>query len=393
MFAVAWGANQFVSMLVAYRAQRGLSAATTDGLFGIYALALIAALLLAGPAADVWGRARVVRPAVVVSALATIVLMCGEDSVGLLLAGRFLAGAASGAIFAAGTAWVKDLSAAPAGGDEESGARRAAVALSLGFGVGPLATGVAGQWAPDPLLTAYVPHLLIVAAVTPLLWRVPVRQEAVGSGRGFVKRLRVPSVGHRRFLRVVLPAAPWVFAGPSVAFAVLPSLVASRTGGFGVAFAGVAAGLTLGVGVAVQSLTRRLDQPGRVAASVLGLLLTAAGMAAAAVAAAVEEPWLVLAAAVPLGAGYGTGLVSGLLEAQRIARPDDLAGLTAVYYALTYVGFGLPLLLAAVRPLVSYPLMLAAAAVLAVVSAALVTQGSRVPLASMPGHAPVCLRP
>ena len=49
---------------------------------------------------------------------------------------------------------------------------------------------------------------------------------------------------------------------------------------------------------------------------------------------------LVLVAAVPLGAGYGLGLVSGLLETQRIAAPDELAGLTAYEMAAT-VDFGL----------------------------------------------------
>ena len=72
MFAVAWGANQFVSLLVAYHAQRGVSAAVSDELFGIYAVALIFALLLTGPAADLWGRARIVRPAVALSALTAL---------------------------------------------------------------------------------------------------------------------------------------------------------------------------------------------------------------------------------------------------------------------------------------------------------------------------------
>ncbi|HEY1620570.1 MAG TPA: hypothetical protein VGG25_23295, partial [Streptosporangiaceae bacterium] len=34
MFAVGWGANQFSSLLIAYRGERGLPATTADGLFG-----------------------------------------------------------------------------------------------------------------------------------------------------------------------------------------------------------------------------------------------------------------------------------------------------------------------------------------------------------------------
>jgi hypothetical protein len=376
MFAVGWGANQFVSMLVAYKSERGISTAVNDGLFGIYAVALIVALLLCGPAADLWGRARVVRPAVALSLVASVVLMTGTHSVPLLFLGRFLGGVASGAIFAAGSAWVKELSV----GDEGLGARRAALSLSLGFGVGPLAAGVVAQWAPHPLVLAYVPHLVIATVALPLVWRVPEslrpeNERAAARSASYRSRLRVPAASHRRFLRVVLPAALWVFAAPAVAFAVLPSLVSGHVGGYPLLFSAGLAGLTLGTGVAVQPIARRLDAPGRVTGALLGLGVIVVGMVLAAIAAGHVWPVLALVAAMPLGAGYGLGLVSGLLETQRIAAPDELAGLTAVYYSLTYVGFALPLVLAWLHPLASYETMIGIVAVVAAVCVAIVWRG------------------
>jgi hypothetical protein len=61
-----------------------------------------------------------------------------------------------------------------------------------------------------------------------------------------------------------------------------------------------------------------------------------------------------------LGVGYGMALVSGLAEVQRIARPDELAGLTAVFYSLCYLGFAVPAIMAfahEVIPAMTYPLM------------------------------------
>ena len=52
-----------------------------------------------------------------------------------------------------------------------------------------------------------------------------------------------------------------------------------------------------------------------------------------------EQVWIVLVAAPVFGAGYGLAMVSGLATAQALATPDDLAGITAAYYSLTYVGF------------------------------------------------------
>jgi hypothetical protein len=390
MFAVAWGANQFVSMLVAYKAQRGVSTAVNDGLFGIYAVALIAALLIGGPAADLVGRARIVRPSVALSLVATVLLMAGERSVGLLFAGRFLAGVASGGIFAAGTAWVKELSI---GSAEDAGARRAALALSLGFGLGPLITGIVAQWTPDPLVVAYVPHLVLAAAALPAVWTAPetVAPQAERAGvRAFAARLRVSAAGHRRFRRVVAPAAPWVFGAPSVAFAVLPGLVSGRVHGYAIVFSAVVAAVTLGTGVSVQPLARRLDRrrgDGQVTGALLGLGATTVGALLAALAAAASNWVLVLVAAVPLGAGYGFGLVNGLLETQRLAAADELAGLTGVFYALTYVGFALPLLLAWAHAGLGYPVMLVCVAGLAAVSALVVGASRRVPAgrAGQPG--------
>jgi len=58
MFGVGWGANQFASLLIAYHQKRGLTISVNEALFGIYALGLVPALILGGPASDRWGRRR-----------------------------------------------------------------------------------------------------------------------------------------------------------------------------------------------------------------------------------------------------------------------------------------------------------------------------------------------
>ncbi len=65
---------------------------------------------------------------------------------------------------------------------------------------------------------------------------------------------------------------------------------------------------------------------------------------------------------------YGFCLVAGLLETQRIADPSELAGLTAVYYSLTYVGFAVPIVLAELAHGVSYAVLLLAMAALALIT-------------------------
>ncbi len=113
-------------------------------------------------------------------------LIAGQHTVELLYAGRFLAGVCSGAAFAAGTAQIKELSIAPydPGAGEQAGARRAAIALSAGFGLGALVAGLVAQWAPDPLVVAYVPHLIVMAVAMALLLGAPETDHAPSADAG-----------------------------------------------------------------------------------------------------------------------------------------------------------------------------------------------------------------
>jgi predicted MFS family arabinose efflux permease len=373
MFAIGWGANQFVSLLIAYREDSGLSVATVDALVGAYALGLIPALLVLGPISDRRGRTPVLRVAALVSLLATAVLMIGD--LWALYAGRLLAGLASGAAFAAGSAWVEELSTErfDPGAREGSGARRAAMSLTAGFCLGPVVAGLLAQWAPSPLVTAYLPHLAVVLAVLVPLWRapetvVPAAAPAAGSP---LARLRVRSAADPRFRRSVAPVAPWVFGSATISIAVLPGLVTDTTAGWTVAFSALIAGVTLGTGFLVQPTARRIAAASPRRGVVWGLGAVVLGLGLAAAAAATTSPWLVAPAAVVLGTGYGCCLVSGLLQTQRIAAPGELAGLTAVYYALTYVGFAAPVLLALLALLVPYWVLLLGAAALAALTLAL----------------------
>lgn len=368
MFAVGWGANQFASMLLVYRERTGVSVGTADALFGFYALGLIPALLVGGPLSDRFGRRALARPAVVLSLVATVVLLLGAHQVPLLYLARLLAGVASGLIFAPGTAWVRELSAPPwdTTADAQAGARRPAIWLSAGFGTGPLVAGVLAEYLPAPLLLPYVPHLVVVVLAGATVWNAPETVEPA-PGAPVLARLRVRSVRAPRFPGIVTPLAPWVFGAASISITLGAAFVAERTGGFAVAFAGIVAGLTLGTGVLIQPLARRLDAAGDVRGATVGLVAAAVGCLVEAAAAATAQPVLALVGAVLLGAAYGTCLVAGLLETQRIAPADEQAGLTAVYYALTYLGFGVPLLLTALTAFAAYDVLLVAMAALAVV--------------------------
>jgi hypothetical protein len=136
--AVGWGAQQFAPLLLMYQDELGLTTTTIQAVFGLYVLGLIPGLLLGGPVSDRYGRRRVMAPALAASVVATVLLMLGGTGIGWLFAGRLVAGVASGAAFSSGAAWIKELSGAG------YGARRVTVAMTAGFGLGPLVAGSHG---------------------------------------------------------------------------------------------------------------------------------------------------------------------------------------------------------------------------------------------------------
>ncbi|HEX3647443.1 MAG TPA: MFS transporter [Pseudonocardiaceae bacterium] len=350
LFGVGWGANQFSSLLVVYRDHDHLPATVVALLFGAYAVGLVPALLIAASYSDRLGRRTVMRPVLVLAAVASVVLLLAGDHVWGVTVGRLLAGVASGAAFGPGTAWVKESS--PPG----TGARRAVVALSAGFGGGPLVAGALAQWLPLPTVLPYLAHIVLMAVIIPLVWGAPETVPAVvPSRRGELRAtLRSPEFRYR-----VAPAAPLVFGAATASFAVLPAMV--RLHGLGAVVGGAVAGLTLGTGVVVQPLARRLNR----SSHYVGIGLAATGFVLGAVTIHWSVSALLVPTAIVLGACYGMLLVAGLSTVERLAAPADLASVTAVFYCLTYVGFATPYVVTAVEVHVSPALVFLIAAVAA----------------------------
>lgn len=368
--AGAWGANQFSPLLGAYRRHLGLSSATVTGLFAIYVCGLVPGLLLGGPGADRFGRRRIVLGAVTLSAVSTLALM--GDAPVLLALGRLGSGAAMGAVLAAGSAWVKELSHPPFDpvASPVAGARRASLLLTAGFGVGGLVAACLAQWAPAPLITAYLPHLILASAAFVLAVSLPeTAPPRTGKGSSGVR--------DPRFRRLVAPVSPWVFAAPSIGFAVLPGLVTARLKGLETVYAGVAIAVVLGAGLLIQPFGRRLAERGVLTVAVGGLGAIAAGLLLGVGAAMTGQPVIALAADLVLGAGYGLCVTFGLTEVGKIAPPGGLARLSAIFWALTYIGFCAPYLFALLASVAAPPVILAGAAGLAVVTGIAVLIGHR----------------
>jgi hypothetical protein len=376
-----------------YEHHSGFSSQTVTVLLAAYVVGIVPAMLLGGPLSDRYGRRPLMYPAPLIAAAGSALLAFGASTEPVLFIGRLLSGVALGIGMAVGSSWLKELTQlAPSGRDR--GATRASTALSAGFAIGAGVAAALVQWAPWPTVLAYLVHIAVALAAAMMLFgSYETRRGRAGSGSpgrdlgvgSLLRDLRVPAATERRFLLVVLPMAPWIFGFAGSSYAILPTLIGGWSAGQSTAWSGLHCLLALGCGIAVQPIGRRLSSTDARPAIVLGLGLGIAGLVLGSTALQLDIAIGSVLAAVVLGAGYGLLLSSGLQEVQRIAGTNDLAGLTAVYYALAYLGFFIPAVLATLSRYISYPVMFDAGAVLALIALLVVLIGGRsVPL---PRHA------
>lgn len=327
LFAAGWGANHFSTLLVVYRRDLGLPPAALGILFGAYALGLVPGLILAGRASDRWGRRALVMPASALALLGSTILAFGTRGFGVLLAGRLVYGLGMGAVMGPGSVWLQELS--PPG----SGPRRATLALSAGFGLGPVVAGAIAELAPAPMLLPYVVCGLVMLIALAGVRDVP--ETALQAG-GAQARASVRAAD-LRVLVELLPIAPWAFGAVSVALAILPGLMRPLVPR-PVLYSGFVIFVSLATAVLVQPFVRRLGR----AADLLGLGVGAVGILVGAHAVAVASPALVFAVAPLVGFSYGVVMTAGLAEVTSRVPAQARGTAVGIYYVLTYIGFALP---------------------------------------------------
>jgi MFS family permease len=379
VFVCSWGGNQFSPLLLLYEERSHYSALMVNGFLGVYVLGLAPALRIAGSLSDTRGRRPVMLAGVAAAVAGSAMLALGPYGAVFLAAGRLLSGVTVGIALAAGSSWIKELSQPPfdSAADAAAGARRSALAFSAGAALGALVAGLIAQWGPAPEVLPFVIHIAVTVPFAFVILRTPETNAggAVSPGPWW-RQLRVPSAGHRRFVRVVAVAAPWVFGSAALGYGYLPTLLRGATGSWGLVFATATSVVALGASSAITPIAKRVHSAKSARGLAVGLFLLVVGIAACVLAIIAQSVWAGLAANVVIGAGLGITMVSGMLEVQAIAAPGDLAGLTGTFYALAYTGFLAPAIISAIAGAVPVETILWVVVALAVTCWALVVTAS-----------------
>ncbi|MCV7349914.1 MFS transporter [Mycobacterium parmense] len=335
LLAVGWAANHFAALMPVIGGSQHLSAATLDAVFGIYAVGLLPGLLIGGPASDAFGRHTVAWAGTATVLAGTVGMLVSQQS-GVLLAGRLIVGAGVGLAMTSCTAWASDLRG-------PAGAATAGAVLIAGFAIGPFVAGVVAWAGRSGVQMSFAIAAALVVAATSVTVVAVLRSGSATPARAEAADSSAPvRQGAALALSWALPLAPWVFASATLAFVAIPTRI--HTGLPAPMAAGVAALVVNGASGLIQIAARARAWGAH--AGTAGAALAALGYAVTALAPPAITPQLGLPLFLVLGCASGLSLRGGLIDLET-AAPQHIRGtLTGVFYAMTYIGFGLPLLLA-----------------------------------------------
>jgi len=321
-----------------YQAEWGFSPITVTIVFGSYALAVLASLLVVGSLSDYVGRRPVLLVAVLLQAV-TMTIFATARGVEALVVARVVQGIGTGGAAGAAGAGMLDL-------DRDRGTLTNSVAPMLGTATGAALSGILVQFLPWPTKLVYVVLGFVFAAQALGVLMMPeTMSPRPGALASLRPHLRVPP----RLRSAVLVAAPalvgvWALAGFYGSLG--PSLVRRLVASNAPALSGLALFAIAATGMLTALLSRKRPPLTTMAGGAAALAI---GVGATIV--AIHGGWLAgffLGTAVA-GAGFGAGFQGAIRSVLSLTAARERAGVLSVLYVIAYLAMGLPAVFAGFR--------------------------------------------
>ncbi|MEU5222279.1 MFS transporter [Streptomyces toyocaensis] len=320
-----------------YATEWHFSSITTTVVFGVYAIAVLASLLVFGRISDHIGRRPVLLAALGLQTAALVVLVTAGGVEALLL-GRILQGLSTGGALGALGAAMLDI-------DRHRGALANSAAPGVGTGTGALVSGLLVQYAPAPTHLVYVLLIGVFVIQGVAVIRMP---ETVSRKPG-ARAALVPELAAPPGVRgAVLVAAPMLFATWALAGfhgSLGPALARQLSGSDSTVTAGLGLFLVAATGALSAVAFGRISP--RAGMLLGGLLLAVASLAT--LAAIDEESTLgFFGSTFIAGVGFGAGTQGAIRTVVTRATPAERAGVMSVLFVVCYLGMGVPSVVAGV---------------------------------------------
>jgi MFS family permease len=335
--ALLAGSSAPTPLYAIYEAKWGFSPITVTIVFGVYAVAVLTALLVTGRLSDHVGRRPVLLAALLLQALVMLVFATAGGVPQLLIA-RVLQGLSTGAALSALGAGLLDL-------DRARGTVANAVAPMSGTGSGALLASLLVTYLPAPTRLVY---LLLLAVFVAQAAGVALMGETAAPRAGALASLRPQFVlppATRRPLLVAVPAllALWSLGGFYASLG--PELARIVTGSDWIVLGGLPLFVLTGGGALTVLLLGEADA---VRTMTLGTTALFVGVGLTLLATVVGGGVLFFAGAALAGVGFGAGFQGALRTVVPTTAAHERAGVLSIVFVVSYLALGLPAVLAGV---------------------------------------------
>jgi MFS family permease len=318
-----------------YQAQWHFTPITTTVVFGAYAIAVLAGLLTLGKLSDHVGRRPVLLTAIAVHA-SSLVIFATATGVPALLSARVVQGLSTGAALGAIGAAMLDM-------DRELGTFANAVAPGMGTASGAILSALAVRFLPDP---THLIYLALIGVLALQATAITAMRETVTRTPGALASLR-PEITLPRALRgPVLTAVPVLFAVWALAGlygALGPALVHALTGSSDVVLGSLSLFVLAASAVVAIIAARRAAARMVMLFGVTALII---GVAVTVMAVSLQSAALFFVGSAISGAGFGGGFQGGIRTVVPLAAARERAGVVSLLYVVSYLGLGVPAVLA-----------------------------------------------
>jgi predicted MFS family arabinose efflux permease len=318
-------------LYASYQRHWGFTPITTTVVFGVYAVAVLASLLVFGRLSDHTGRRPVLLAALAVQVV-SLVVFATAAGVPDLLAARIIQGVSTGAALGAIGAGMLDI-------DRPRGTLANAVSPGMGSGLGAILSALAVRYLPAP---THLIYLVLLGVIVVQAAGVALMRETATRSRGALSSLR-PEIRLPRTVRVhILTAAPVVFAVWALAAlygALGPALVQALSGSANVVFGGlsltVLTAFAVGAIFALRSALARTVMLAGIAALVAGVAVTLLGLTA-------RSTGMFFVGTAISGIGFGSGFQGGIRTVVPRVGAHERAGVLSLLFVVSYLGLGVP---------------------------------------------------
>lgn len=326
-----------------YQAHWGLQPSHITGIYVAYMFGALASLLFLGRLSDRFGFLPVLRYGLML-VTAGVLLSALAWSVASFVASRVAIGIASGMITTSASLGLTQLNRS---GNVMRASAMTSFAMALGFGLGPLVGGLVAQWVPWPLVTAYVPNLALGALAIYALHQVQVAPPALAAApapfalHDWLPRITLPLPVLRRPFLIACLGAFSTFGIFGLYASLAPSFMGQMLPWHGPAVSGVSIAMILFLSAGFQWLARPVHTK---TCAIWGLGLLAGGNLLLIATTYTNGPALFALSVFTTAAGHGLMNLAGIAIVNKVARPDNRAGLLSTYLVIGYLGTIVPIL-------------------------------------------------